>query len=737
MQNQFDQMNQLPEEQEFNLKDYLHIVGRYKWLVISIFLVVFIAGSIYTAKSPRIYKATAMILLENIASDNFLFASPTLTNSSINNNIEIIKSQPVIEVAYRILQRNKDFKTLPVANIPKNANPISYLKARLSVETKRETDILIVNFQSTSRLETKLATNAIATALKEQNTEYARMEFTSARNFLSEQLEESESRLRTSEEDLRLFKIDNGISILSEETKQLIEQSSDLDALHSEGQIELKVSIQHLDFLINELGKQDSLISNVNSILTSPLLDQLRIEIVANQTRYIKLLAKPEYTEDHPELLSLKEEIENGKDELNAELQRVIAVKTGSSDPLVYRADLISKIAVAKIDKNIAEAKVLSLEEEIEKYNERMTLLPDTELQLARMERNYQIDEKTYSMLTQKYEDAKIAEKSKIGNVRIMEGASIPLNPIKPNKKMNLMISIVLGLGLGIGSALLLHSLDSRIMTFDDVKKYINLPVLGTIPFISIDDQDIDYVERLLKDAKTDEDKEKIMNIQQQIEARIISHYAPKSSTSEAFRILRTNIVNKKKDDEALTMVITSSGPKEGKSTILSNLAVTLAQMDSKVILVDFDLRRPMVHTLLGFDKEHGVSDILYEDNIDYHDFLKKSVIPNLDVLTSGYIPPNPSELLAAHRMEEFMNDLKEEYDYVLFDAPPVIAVTDTMIIAKKVDMLMLVTRVEIAEKGVIKRIKEIFEHIDIDIAGVIINGIQPHRYYSIDKYNY
>jgi tyrosine-protein kinase Etk/Wzc len=162
--------------------------------------------------------------------------------------------------------------------------------------------------------------------------------------------------------------------------------------------------------------------------------------------------------------------------------------------------------------------------------------------------------------------------------------------------------------------------------------------------------------------------------------------------------------------------------------------------MNAKVAIVDLDLRRPMVHTLFGYNKENGVTDILNDDKpvgeiMD--DYVKKSLIKNLDVITSGFIPPNPSELLSGKRMLEFMHELRERYDYILYDAPPVIAVTDTLIIAKHTDMLLLVARVELAEKLVIKRIKEIFDHLNIDITGVIINGIRPHRYYSSYEYNY
>ncbi len=725
--------------EEITLKDYINIILRYKWLILSIFIISVSLGFFYLSKATKIYQASSSILIENKMSNQVLFGMPTQSKSDINNNIEILKSLPVLSIAYDILKKNKNFKNLPISHFTKLQAEF-YLKGNLAIENKMNTDILNINFTSTNPTEAKLAADAVAQALKKLNTDYARLEFTSVREFLAGQLEEAEMRLRSSEEELRLYKIENGISILSEETKKMIEVSSDLKSRLATAETELTVARNHLNFLLKELNQQDSLLVDVNAVLTTPTLDQMIQIIIQKQTQYLTYLAQPQYSEDHPQLKNLKEEIEKSKRKLKEELKKVIKLKANTSNPLDYRAELTLKISEAKIDKNIAEAKVNSLKKEIEKYDKKMSLLPDTELQLARLERNYKIDEKTYSRLNEKYEDAKIAEKSKIGNVRIIENAITPVTPIKPKKKMILMLSIVLGLSIGVGLGLLLNSLDSKIRTYEDIKKYVNVPVLGTIPFINIDESDVEYVDRLLKEATDEREKAKIRFLQQMIESRMITQYAPKSSTSESFRILRTNIVAKKKEGEPLSLVITSSGPKEGKSTIISNLSVTLAQMNAKVIIVDLDLRRPMVHTLFGYDKENGVTDILnsekpIEDILD--NYTKKSLIKNLDVITSGFIPPNPSELLSSQRMLDFMEVLNEKYDYILYDAPPVIAVTDTLIIAKHTDMLLLVARVELAEKMVIKRIKEIFEHLNIDITGVIINGIRPHKYYSSYEYNY
>ncbi|MBT4334038.1 MAG: polysaccharide biosynthesis tyrosine autokinase [Candidatus Cloacimonetes bacterium] len=734
-----DQSNQVKfnddfEEQEIKLTDYFNIIVRFKWIVASIFLAVFVVSFIYTAKAPRIYKATSKVLLEDKMGSNLFFTSMNNKASSINNNIQILQSFPVMTIANQILSRHKDYDSFPISQI--DGLPEAYLKGNIEVDTERETDILIISFNSTYPLEAKEAANAAANALMQQDTDYARREFRNAREFLANQLDEHDRRLRSAEEELRTYKIEHGVSMLSEETQKLIEQSSDLTAMLSESVTELDVADNHLNFLKEELAEQDIFLADVNSVLSSPLLEQLKLETVTLQTQYINFLTKSEYSPDHPELVALKSSIESAKLKLNEELQRILQVKSGSADPLMFRSSLIEKISTAQIDQNIKSSKVISLRKAVEQYNERMSQLPDTEVQLARLERNYKINEKTYTMLIEKYEEAKIAEKSKIGKIRIVEEARIPESPIKPNKRMNMMIAIVLGLGLGIGAALLIHSLDSKIRTFDDVRKFVSLPVLGTIPHIQSDDMELDNLEQEISSAKGS-DKDKYEQILQQVQARLITNYSPKSSTAEAFRILRTNIISRKKNSDCTTLLITSSGPKEGKSTIQANMATALAQMDAKVILVDLDLRRPMVHTILGFEKETGMSDFLMDKTTKIEDIIKPTNIKNLDIITSGIIPPNPSELLASKRMDDALRDLKEKYDYILFDSPPVIAVTDSMVMANKVDLLILAIRVDQADKNVVRRTKELLENIKVDITGVVINGIQPHRYYNSYEYNY
>ncbi|MBT3168694.1 MAG: polysaccharide biosynthesis tyrosine autokinase [Candidatus Cloacimonetes bacterium] len=723
------------EEQEINFTDYLNIVARYKWIAISLFVAIVGISFLYTARSPRIYKTKATVLLEENRTSDLFIASYGTNTSTINNNIYILKSRPVVTLIYKLMQGHDDFERFPVYKLGAQ-NAVSHIIQNLSIETERDTDLLFINAESTYPIEAKEIANSAARALQQQDTDYARTEFRSIREFLSLQLDDQERNLREAEEQLRSYKIEHGISMLSEETTALIERSSELEKLLAEAKTDLNVSTQHLAYLKKELSGQDSLLTDVNITLNTPFLEELKTEIILKQAEYLRLLIDAKYPETHPDLVSRKKSIEDSKETLKTEIQKTLLIKAGSADPLIYRSDLIGKISIAQIEHNIKQSKVKGLKKAVENYNSQMSILPDTEIQLARFTRNTRMSEKIYSMLVEKYENAKIVEKSKVGKIRIVEEAMLPTKPIKPNKKMNLMIALILGVGAGVGTALMLHSFDSKIRTFDDMKRSVALPILGTIPHILVSDDDLDQIENLILKSK-DSKKDGLKAIKQRMVSRLISSYAPKSSSSEAFRILRTNLLSQRKNGNPLSILISSSGPREGKSTVISNLAITLAQMDAKVILLDLDLRRPVLHKLFGIEKKTGMSDYLLSENAKIEDSIKETGVKNLSVITCGIIPPNPSELLASQKMLKTIQLLKEKYDYVIIDSPPVIAVTDSMVLSKHVDMLVLAVRVDLADKKVLKRTKELIDNIGANINGVIVNGIKPRNYYSRYEYNY
>lgn len=215
---------------------------------------------------------------------------------------------------------------------------------------------------------------------------------------------------------------------------------------------------------------------------------------------------------------------------------------------------------------------------------------------------------------------------------------------------------------------------------------------------------------------------------------KIVTHTNPKAPSAEAFRTLRTSLHFASLDKQHKTILVTSAGMAEGKTTLLTNTAVVLAQSGKKVLIVDTDLRKPSQHKIFDLPNIQGITNVLAEE-IDPLKVIQHTEIPNLDLLTSGPIPPNPSELLASRRMDNFIAFIQDKYDMVFFDTPPVIAVTDATLLASKVDGVIMVIRAAVTKVTMVKDAKDRLLKANANILGMVLNGI--HYDGNINQYYY
>jgi len=730
-------MEQFPEqEQEIKLRDYYRIIIRHIKLIAIIFVVVMVATIYYTARAPRIYESNGKILLELNKQTDLFFSTGGFGRNDLNNQMEVIKSPSVMESAVEKLKRNPFAENFPILS---SDNPSGILAKEIDVSAEREVDIVDVAFKSTNPNEAQAAVNAVMDSYQDESLKYARAEVTSVREFLEKQLDVTSKKLAISEEDLRAYKIANEVFALSEETKEMITNMVEFEAQLSSAQTELQIVDKKLTYLKGELIKIDEALGEEMTAISSPVSEQLRQKLIESESQLAIFLTKKGYTKNHPQLVSLRNEIDNIKRQMKTEIDKILEVDKYSFNPLDRRQELFTEIIATEVEYQTANAKVSALETVVEEYSVRMSGLPDAELELARLERSKAINEQIYSMLVTRYEEAKISEEGKLSNIRIINRATLPEFPVSPKVKMNILIGLLLGLGLGIGAAFLLESLDTKINNLSDVERYVKLPILGTIPDIPLDEKHLTDIEERMGKEKDKGKIQELTTIQRQMVARLVPHYSPKSPIAEAYRTFRTNVVSlpAKFPGGGRVFLVTSSGPKEGKSTSSSNLAIALSQMRSKTVLLDCDMRRPMVHNLFMVSRESGLSRYLTTDEIDIHEIIKPSGMDNLDIITAGHVPPNPSELLSSKKMDDLFAKLREEYDYIIVDSPPIIAVTDALILSKKVDRLVLVIRVNSTEREIIEQAKSLLKNIDVKVAGVVVNGIEVKKYYSGYKYYY
>ncbi|MDP2960746.1 MAG: polysaccharide biosynthesis tyrosine autokinase, partial [candidate division Zixibacteria bacterium] len=474
----------------------------------------------------------------------------------------------------------------------------------------------------------------------------------------------------------------------------------------------------------SQLSERKSHLVEDLSQISSPLIIQLRREMANLEGISAGYLAQG-FPENHPKMVEIINRIEDIKQKLIKETSKLVSRELSSSDPLSYSQELVDKILILEIEIQSLTAKAEALKKIVDTYALNLNTLPEKSLQLARLERNAKLGENIFLMLKEKYEESRIKEAGQIGNVRIIDKALPPEDPIKPKKKINLLLGALLGLGLGLGMAFFVERLDNSLKSIEDVET-TGLSILGSIPLI-----------KSSKDKKSGKEEKKSEEYQiKRITSNLVTHFEPKSPISEAYRTFRTNLQFARLDTPLKTILVTSSGPSEGKSTTVANLAITMAQMGTNTILVDSDLRRPVLHSIFNLQRNPGLTNYL-AGNVPLREIIQKTPIENLSLLTCGVLPPNPSELLGSKKMKNLLEELKENYEMILFDSPPVIAVTDAAVLSTLLDGVVLVASSGSTSREAIQRAITLLENVKSHLIGGVLNKIKVESVYGSYHYYY
>lgn len=724
-------------EEQVTLQDYLRILYRGRWIIVVAFLAAVSSTLFFTLKATKIYQANTTIMIETTGRGKAmtLFEGPSYIErqARLNNYVQILKSRTLAKAVIQRLKGVPSYRSLTLFTTSEGKKLPLYeslrtLQSRMTITPIRDTDIIEVRVEAPDPAEAAIVANAIADVFYEQNLEATRGEVSEVRKFLEEQLKKVREDLARSEEALKEYKEREKLAALPTETQVLVQKLAEFEGFYKEAQTDLGTSQRRLEYLRRQLREQQESLPEQIAQVSSPLIHQLREEIAKQEAIRANFIAQG-VPEDHPKMVQVRRRIEEIKSRLMAETRKLLAQELALANPLAFSEELVDKILKLEIDVKTYEARTRALKRVVDEYAQKLQTLPEKSLQLARLEREAKVQEKIYIMMMEKYEEARITEAGQIGNVRIVDRAEEPLYPIKPRKKLNLILAALVGLGLGVGVTFLLEYLDTSIKTFEEIERQLGLSVLGEIPNIWVNEVD---KKKLEKGWRSGDEV-------QQIIFRLITHFEPKSHVSEAYRTLRTNIQFAKVDYPLKTLLVTSSSPKEGKSTTVANIAITLAQMGSNVLLVDADLRRPVLHSIFELDQKPGLTEVLMGTK-EIEEAIKPTEVGNLSLVPSGPIPPNPSELLGSQVMQRLIEELKEEYDYLLFDSPPVIAVTDAAVLSSVVDGVILVIQAGKVSREAVLRAKSLLDNVAARIIGVVLNNIKferGHSYYYYYRYYY
>ena len=738
-------------EQEVTLSDYIRVLYRGRGIVLVSFLVVFLATCYYTFTALPVYEASALVMIKEegrVQKQIFEVSSFIKQETMINNQVEILKSRTLGEDVIARLQTSTHADSLGIigGRMGKAAlsvrNPVtalfrrSDLKAKnssldnlvkrfrksITVTPKRGTDMIELKAQAYSPFEASFVTNTWMEAYREMDISESRGEINEVVKFLEEKLQTVKSELGSSEEELKKYKESRKVAELSGETQQLIKQLADFETLYQAAATDLEANQKRLIHLRTQLGesKQAIMTSGVSSPVIAELEKQMAV-MIGEKASYEQQLKGAGLDSENDEKLKNMDQRLQGIQRKIVEQKQEMMANEAAFDPMGSSAVIITQILQIETENTALLAKTNALRVIVAQYNRELDALPEKSLTLARLQREATVNQNIFMLLREKYEENRIVEAGQIGTVRIVDRAREPLIPIKPKKKLNLILGFMVGLGLGVGLTFLREYLDTSLKSMEDVER-LGFSVLGSIPLIAPQ-----QVVRASSKTKVE------IN---QIESRLVTHFAPKSPISEAYRTLRTNIQYYKIDRPIKTVLISSAGPGEGKSTSVANAAITFAQMGTRTLLVDTDLRRPVLHGIFGMSRAEGLTTVLM-GKTPLEKAIQPTKVENLHLLTCGPLPPNPSEMLASEAMEKTLKKMASLYDMVLFDSPPVIAVTDAAVLANKLDGVVLIIKSGSTGKEALLRSRILLENVNARVFGVIVNGVNVDRMYGSYYYYY
>ena len=544
-------------------------------------------------------------------------------------------------------------------------------------------------------LATKI-TNTLARAYINQNLELKLKAVQDAVRWLHQRIEVERKKVQTAEQALLKYKQKHGIitdftsdteQVTAQKLAQLNAQVVDAESTRVEAETRYRQAL-------NLQGSPDML-GSIPEVLSNELIHEIKKIEVDLYKRMSELSKK--YGKNHPQMVALEAELKTLEKRKGNEINRVI-----NSLRNQYRVVL---------------AKENSLKSALAKQKKESLDLNQKAIQYSVLNREVGSARDMYDLLIKRFKETTLTEDMRTGNIRVIDRAEVPWNPVKPKKKLNLLLAVIVGLVAGIGLAFFFEYLDNTIKIPDDLKQHLNIAYLGPTPLIESNAK-----------ARAGDDS---------IPALVCSH-SPKSTASEAYRGIRTNLLFSTAGAAPQVILVTSPGPREGKTMTTSNIAITMAQSGSRVVIIDCDLRRPKVHKIFDLARDRGMTNLLVgTDGIEKT--VMHSQIPNLDLIPSGPLPPNPSEMLGSEKMADLIEVLRNHYTRILIDSPPITAVADAMILSKYVDGVVVVIRAGQTVREVAKNSVNQLLGVGANILGGILNAVDigKDKYYYYYYYQY
>jgi polysaccharide biosynthesis transport protein len=636
----------------------------------------------------------------------------SMTNP-MSTQVEILKSLPIIQGTISSLQMTSR-KGAPLS-------PEEFLVNYKAIHIK-STDILEISYQGPDRELNQQVVNKIISLYVQRDLNAQRSDTRAARSFVEQQLPDVEAKVKKAENDVRVFREKERVVDLAAEAVKSVEIVTGLnrDITASEGQLSAETArVAKMQVL---LGSDAQTATRIGLVSETPGVRDGLLSLQAVQKKLTE--ARTLFTENNPTVVDLKSKEQALKTSLQGRIQGTLIGGRNQSQIVDLQAKGIQESMIADYAKAVAEKS--SLEKKLESlravsagYSQRINKLPQLEQQMRDLARSVEVSVITYKTLLARLQEFRIAENQNTGNVSIVVPATLPdkSQKISPKHEQSMAMGMLLGLIFGAGTAVALDSRDRRIKTAEEARELLpEFPVLGVIP--GFEQKDLIVTTQLMFGKSTRFHKS-------------IHKNAGSDREKEAFRSLQANLRFLNADNQVKVLVISSSRPREGKSTVAANLAIVTSELGRRVLLVDADMRKPSQHRIWRQNPNLGLSNVLtgqssFDDAVIELD-------PNLYLLAAGVIPPNPVALIDSSQMGVLIAEWSKTFDLVIIDAPPLTIAADATILSKQSNGLVFVCRPGVADRDSIESCKEILHQSGQNVLGMVLNDVKldPNKHYK------
>jgi polysaccharide biosynthesis transport protein len=715
-------LDMMPREP--HLLDYLMVLRKHQWLVLSFLVTVVTVVTIATYRMQPVYEATTRIQIDQDNTNILPFSAtdPYSVAQDLDTYIEtqskIMTSQTLGEMTVKSLQLDHDpaFGGQPVSSNtieevkPSNGSASPALGAflgGLSVRRVPNSRLLDITFATTNPQMAAKAVNAHIANFIEQNFTSRYEATTQASNWLARQLDDLKAKVERSEEARIAYERSNQIWTIDEKQDVTTQKLADLNR---------ELTGAEADRISKEAVYQSALAGNYDSIPAvrqSAVIQDLQKQQSLLTTQHTDAISQ--YGPKFPRVVRIEDQIKD----LNQAVTRE-KLNIANEVEAEYRG---------------ARQRELLLTQALDEQKKEAGVMADRMVQYNILKRDAEANKQLYDGLQQKLKEAGISAGLRSSNIRVVDPALVPTWPSKPQKSRNISLAILVGLVGGIGLALLREYLDNTVKNPDDIENLARLPSLAVVPAFADPggQSNRGRLPKLLKGQGSAAREGRV---------ELVSHLQPQSQISEAFRALRTSLLLSQADHPPQVILMTSALPREGKTTAAANLAVTLAQLGDKTLLVDGDLRKPGVSRALSMSggKYAGLSSYLAGVSTLELITVPHPSITNLSVIPTGPVPPNPADLLSSHRLSDMILELRRLYKFVVIDSPPIMAATDAVILSVLADGVLMVVRSGETPKEAFTRTCDLLGSVKSRVLGVVLNAVDsssPDYYYSYRYYPY